>query len=136
MDLKKLGRAVRALRVRRGWRQEDLGRAVGVSRSVVWRVERGRRQGITIDTLDALAAALDASIDLVMRWEGEGLDRLLDEGHARLVDEVVRRLSALGWDVAVEVSFSRYGERGSIDVLGVAPGAPGPGGHRGQVRDP
>lgn len=122
MDLKKLGRAVRALRVRRGWRQEDLGRAVGVSRSVVWRVERGRRQGITIDTLDALAAALDASIDLVMRWEGEGLDRLLDEGHARLVDEVVRRLSALGWDVAVEVSFSRYGERGSIDVLGWHPG--------------
>ena len=93
MDLKKLGRAIRTLRVRRGWRQEDLGRAVGVSRSVVWRVERGRRPGITIDTLDALAAALGASIDLVLRWEGEGLDRLLDEGHARLVDEVVRRLT-------------------------------------------
>ena len=117
MDLKKVGRAVRTLRVRRGWRQEDLGRAVGVSRSVVWRVERGRRPGITIDTLDALAAALGASIDLVLRWEGEGLDRLLDEGHARLVDEVVRRLTALGWVVAVEVSFSRYGERGSIDVM-------------------
>ena len=117
MDLRKVGRAVRTLRMHRGWRQEDLGRAVGVSRSVVWRVERGRRPGITIDTLDAVAAALGASIDMVLRWEGEGLDRLLDEGHARLVDEVVRRLTALGWVVAVEVSFSRYGERGSIDVM-------------------
>ena len=26
-------------------------------------------------------------------------------------------LRGLGWDVAVEVSFSRFGERGSIDVL-------------------
>jgi hypothetical protein len=29
---------------------------------------------------------------------------------------VVRRLVAHGWDVAVEVSFARNGERGSIDV--------------------
>ena len=34
---------------------------------------------------------------------------------------VVRRLRALGWDVAVEVSFSRFGERGSIDVLAFHP---------------
>ena len=30
---------------------------------------------------------------------------------------MVGRLRALGWKVAVEVTFSRYGERGSIDVL-------------------
>ena len=54
---------------------------------------------------------------IALRWHGEELDRLLDEAHARLVDEVVRRSTVLGWVVAVEVSFSRYGERGSIDVL-------------------
>ncbi len=55
--------------------------------------------------------------ELLLRWNGEGLDRLLDERHASLVEAVVRRLRALGWDVAVEVSFSRFGERGAIDVL-------------------
>ena len=30
-------------------------------------------------------------------------------------------LLALGWEVAVEVSFSRFGERGSIDVLAFYP---------------
>ena len=67
---------------------------------------------MTLDAIDGLAAALGATTDLALRWQGEGMDRLLDEGHARLVDAVVRRLVALGWDVAVEVSFSRYGERG------------------------
>jgi len=43
------------------------------------------------------------------------------EAHARLVEWVVRRLQAFGWDVAVEVSFSRDGERGSIDVLAFHP---------------
>ena len=96
-----------------GWRQEDLGRAVG--RLAVGGLARGARQaarGSRSTPSTRLAAALDASIDLVLRWEGEGLDRLLDEGHARLVDVVVRRLSALGWAVAVEVSFSRYGSEG------------------------
>ena len=49
------------------------------------------------------------------------MDRLLDASHARLVDVVVRRLRELGWDVAVEVTFSHYGERGSIDVMAFHP---------------
>ena len=69
----------------------------------------------------SVAIALGASTDLLMRWRGEGLDRLLDEAHARLVEVVVRRLRSLGWEVAVEVSFSRGGERGSIDVLAFHP---------------
>jgi XRE family transcriptional regulator, regulator of sulfur utilization len=122
VDLARFGRSVRALRVRRGWRQEDLADEAGVGRSVVGRMERGERAGLTLDTLEAIAAALGATADLTLRWHGEGMDRLLDEGHARLVDAVVRRLTTLGWDVAVEVSFSRYGERGSIDVMAWHPG--------------
>jgi hypothetical protein len=35
---------------------------------------------------------------------------------------VVRRLTAAGWKAEVEVSFSIWGERGSIDILGLHPG--------------
>jgi len=42
---------------------------------------------------------------------------LLDAAHAGLVELVVRRLRRAGWECAVEVSFSIWGERGSVDVL-------------------
>jgi hypothetical protein len=38
-----------------------------------------------------------------------------------LVEAVVRRLTAWGWLVAAEVSFSIYGERGSVDALAFHP---------------
>ena len=52
-----------------------------------------------------------------LTWQGEGLDRLLDADHAAIVEQVVRILHDAGWLVATEVSFSIFGERGSIDVL-------------------
>jgi transcriptional regulator with XRE-family HTH domain len=107
--------------MRRGWRQEDLAREAGLSRSVVGRVERGEREGLTLDAIVAVGESLGATVDLTIRWKGEELDRLLDEGHATLVDAVVAWLRACGWDVGVEVSFSRFGERGSIDVLAFHP---------------
>jgi hypothetical protein len=68
--------------------------------------------------LSDVAAALGASLHVSVRWNGEALDRLLDEGHARLVAAVVGYLNELGWETAVEVSFAVGAERGSIDVLG------------------
>jgi transcriptional regulator with XRE-family HTH domain len=121
VDVGRVGRAIRALRVHRGWRQLDLAAAAGVSRTEVGRIERGERAGLRLDAVDAVAIALGASADIAIRWHGENLDRLLDEAHARLVDVVVERLRSLGWEVAVEVSFSRNGERGSIDVLAFNP---------------
>src|SRR5204862_498544 len=50
--------------------------------------------------------SLGASLELKLRWHGEGLDRLLDEAHARVVDATVVLLRDAGWDVAVEASFS------------------------------
>jgi hypothetical protein len=41
----------------------------------------------------------------------------LDGRHAALVETVVRRLTALGWQTAVEVTYAEYAERGAIDVL-------------------
>jgi transcriptional regulator with XRE-family HTH domain len=105
------------LRVRRGWRQADAAAEAGVSRSQVGRLERGDSRQLPLGVAERVADALGAQVELRLRWRGEGLDRLLDEAHARLVELLVRRLRALGWDVGVEVSFSSYGERGSIDVL-------------------
>jgi hypothetical protein len=44
--------------------------------------------------------------------------RLLDTGHARLVERVVLLLRAARWSVIVEYTFSHYGERGSVDIVG------------------
>jgi transcriptional regulator with XRE-family HTH domain len=116
VDLR-FGRSIRALRLRRGWRQLDLGRAANVSRSFVSKVELGDIETVSVGSLRDLAAALGASLDMRIRWRGEGLDRLLDEAHSALVDAAVLLLQAAGWEVAVEVSFSISGERGSIDIL-------------------
>jgi hypothetical protein len=80
-------------------------------------IERGRIAGARLDTVERLAAALDARLDVAIRWRGEQLDRLMDGAHAQLVDGPVRMLQHGGWEIAVEVSFSSFGERGSIDVL-------------------
>jgi transcriptional regulator with XRE-family HTH domain len=117
MDSLRIGRSLRALRIRRGLRQADVAAAAGVSRSQYGRIERGDLRGVPLDDVHAICRALQADLDVRIRWQGEGLDRLLDEAHAGLVDALVRRLAAAGWVPEVEVSFSIYGERGSIDVL-------------------
>jgi transcriptional regulator with XRE-family HTH domain len=117
VDLFRFGREVRALRRRRRWRQVDLGVAAGVSQSEISRIELGQCRATSIDTIRRVAAALDAQVTLRLHWHGEGLDRLLDAAHAGLVERVVQLLRQAGWDVATEVAFSIYGERGSVDVM-------------------
>jgi hypothetical protein len=102
-------------------RQVDVATAARLSRSLVASIDRGDVDGVTIGAITGAASSLGADVDLVLRWRGERLDRLLDEDHARLVDIVVRRLRAATWNVEVEVSFSIWGERGSIDVLAQHP---------------
>jgi transcriptional regulator with XRE-family HTH domain len=118
VDPIRFGRGIRALRRRRRWRQVDLGVAARLSRSAVSRIERGHIDEVTLRSVDAIAGALGARIDLRLSWNGEALDRLLDADHALLVEEMAGRLRRLGWQVAVEASFNVFGERGSIDVLG------------------
>lgn len=103
---------------RRGWRQEDLAAASGVSRALIARIELGRADRVTVRTLEAIASAAGARLDVRLSWNGEALDRLLDSAHAQLVELVLGRLEASGWEATPEVSFNVLGERGSIDVLG------------------
>jgi transcriptional regulator with XRE-family HTH domain len=117
MDTVRLGRQVRALRRRRGWRQEDLARAAGLSQPTISRLELGAADELTIRSIERVARSLGARLQVLLSWNGESLDRLLDADHAALVERVADELRIAGWDVGVEASFAIGGERGSIDVL-------------------
>jgi transcriptional regulator with XRE-family HTH domain len=121
VDDRRLGLQIRALRRRRNWRQADLADAAHVSQSMVSLVERGHLDGVAVRTLRAILAALDARLDLGIRWRGGALDRLIDERHATLANLIVGILTLLGWATAVEVSFNHFGDRGSIDILAFHP---------------
>jgi len=118
MEDARVGRAVRAVRVRRGLRQRDVAAAAGVAQTSVSRLERGELDGMTVERIRAIGAAVGMLVDLTPRWQGGELDRLLGVRHSRLHEEVARRFAALpGWTMAPEVTFSVFGERGAIDVL-------------------
>jgi len=121
MDVIRFGLGMRALRHRRRWTQAQLAANVNVSRSVIWRIERGQADRVSVHVLVSVAAALGARIDVRLLWQGEGLDRLLDARHASLVERVVEMLASHEWEVATEVTFNIRGERGSIDILAFHP---------------
>ena len=121
VDDQRLGAALRALRRRRRMRQVDVAAAAGVSRSTISRLERGHVGTLTLGTLRAIFAVLDARIEITPLWRGGALDRLLDERHAELVGRLAGILQGAGWETAIEVTFSHYGERGSIDILAAHP---------------
>lgn len=117
MDTIRFGLGVRALRRRRRWTQSALAVRASLSRSAIARIERGQADRFTVRALGRVCQALDARMDVRLLWHAEGLDRLLDRGHADLVDRMIGLLTTLGWTAAAEVSFSIRGERGSVDVL-------------------
>ena len=123
MDDVRIGIRFRALRHRLGRRQQDLAARAGVSHDLVSLVERGRLEEVTLRRLRRIARQLDAEFVNLLRWRGGDLDRLVDEAHARLVGLVTETLGVSGWQVRLEVAYSVYGERGSIDVLAWQPGA-------------
>ena len=99
-------------------RQKDVAADAKVARSWVSRVERGHLAGLPIDRLRAIAAALEIRVDLAASWRGGEAASVVNERHSRMHELVAARLSALsGWAFATEVTFSHWGERGTIDVL-------------------
>jgi transcriptional regulator with XRE-family HTH domain len=119
----RLGSVIRILRRRRGLTQAAFARAAGLSPALVSRLERGDIDRTDLRLLRRAFSALDARIDLIPRWRGADLDRLIDANHAALTETLVRRLSSLpAWVVHPEVTFSIFGERGSIDIVAWHPG--------------
>ena len=84
MDDIEVGRRFRAVRIHRGWRQLDLATAAGISRAGVSRIERGRFEEVDARAPSSRRAALDMRVELVARWRGGDLDRMVNARHAAL----------------------------------------------------
>lgn len=118
MDDLAVGRLLRTVRARRVWRQEDLARAAGVSRQTVSRIELGRLDGVPLGSLRRVFAAVNVRIVVAARGIGAELPRLADQHHAAMHEDAARLFVPLpGWVSVPEVTFSVFGERGSIDIL-------------------
>ncbi|HSH21197.1 MAG TPA: helix-turn-helix transcriptional regulator [Candidatus Caenarcaniphilales bacterium] len=114
----RIGRLHRVLRHRAGLTQEELARKCSVGRWKIVKLEAGELADLRLGDVDRCFAALDARLDVRGWYHGAAADRLLDEGHAGLAAQAVDVLRPYGWVSQVEVSFSEFGERGSVDVLG------------------
>jgi transcriptional regulator with XRE-family HTH domain len=121
VDDARIGRSLWVLRRRRGLTQVDVAASAGLSQSAISLIERGHVSSLSIRTVRAVFAAVDAGFQGHVAWRGGDLDRVLDEDHARLVSSFAETLQALRWAAYPEVTFSEYGERGSIDILALAP---------------
>lgn len=118
MDDLRLGAAIRAVRQRRHLRQQDVAGAAGVSHATISLVERGHCGSLSLTTIRRIAAVLDVRLDLLGRWRGGELDRLLNRRHSLLAESFAALVARTpGWIVEPEVSFAIYGERGIIDQL-------------------
>ena len=117
MNVERLGRIARVLRVRERLTQASLAARAGVSQRAVSMLERRQALALRLGTIDAIFRALGARLEVRPFWNGPELGRLLDAAHSALGASVKRRLERWGWVVRVEVSYSRYGERGRIDLV-------------------
>lgn len=117
MDDRRVGATLRALRRRAGLRQREVAARAGCHQTTVSRAERGELDTLSLGQLRRLFGALGARFDGEVRWRGGAVDRLADRRHAALVEAVARQLRSWGWTVLAEVTFSEYGERGSLDLL-------------------
>jgi transcriptional regulator with XRE-family HTH domain len=117
MDGSRIGRGLRAIRIRANSTQKEIAGSAEVPRAVIASVERGDLARVRVGQLQAIAVALQADLDIVLRWNGTELDRLLNAGHSAMHELVVGILTAAGWEVVPERSFSIWGERGVIDLL-------------------
>ncbi len=123
MDDQRFGSAIRAVRIKRGWTQQRLAEAGGLSRTTISRLERGHPGTFSLDVIRRLAGALDIRVDLIARWRGD-LDRLLNAKHSELHELVARWFAKElpAWVLAPEVSYAIYGERGVVDIVAWHPG--------------
>ena len=117
MEIQHAARAFRAVRLHLRLRQADVAARAGVSQQHVSDLERGHLGAMNTDEVARLFEALDIRAVLAVSWRGGELDRLVDERHAAVGGACADLLRPHGWEVLSEVTFSVYGERGSIDLL-------------------
>jgi len=110
----RLGRTVRAVRRQQGLTQHDVAVRAYVSQQTVSRLERGYVDGMRLRVLRSVVESLGADLAVELRTADQ--PALRDSKQAALQTWMASQLRAWGWDVAAEVSFNHYGDRGRIDV--------------------
>lgn len=118
VDDERLGLLARKIRRRIGLTQERLSELSNVPVEDICEIERGGVGRVLVDRVRAVFATLDGRLYLNPWWKGASADRLLDEDHAEMGELATSVLSAYSWQRALEVTFSDYGDRGSIDLFG------------------
>src|SRR2546423_12433966 len=96
MDDVAVGRVFRAIRLRLGWRQADVGAKSDVSQQEISEIERGQLERVALGRIRRVARVLEIRLPFAPRWRGGELDRLLDETHAAIVSYAVALLRAFG----------------------------------------
>jgi DNA-binding XRE family transcriptional regulator len=117
VDDAKAGRLIRAVRVKLVLRQEDLSAMARVDRKVIYLIESGRLAEVSVKHFRRVCGALGIESAVDLRWHGGLGDRLIDTGHAAIVELVVATLRKAGWEVMPEFSCNVFGDRGSVDIL-------------------
>ncbi len=99
-------------------RQSDVEDVSGVDQTTASLVERGALGGLTVGVIRTVGDAVGVQLEFEPRLRrGGDVPRLLDRGHAALVELVIRILRRIGWEVVAEYTFNHYGDRGSVDIV-------------------
>ena len=117
MDGLVIGRLFRRIRLRLGWRQEDVATRGGISRSFYSLIERGQIDGVSLGTLRGVARVREVRLTVEASWRGGQIERVLSGRHAAMAERVTAILVAAGFEVRPEASFNHFGERGVVDLV-------------------
>ena len=118
MSDQKVGALFRAVRIRSRKRQQDVAGGAGIARWRISAIERGHLDAISIGQMRSIASQLDIRVEIGASWRGGDGTRVVNERHSRMHELIAARLAATpGWEFATEVTFSEWGERGTIDIL-------------------
>lgn len=114
---RRVGQVHRRLRIRARLTLRMVSEKSDVPRGKLALIEANRLETLRFGEVARALAALDAELVIDASHRGAAVERLIDEGHARLVARVIELLRLDGWEVRPEVTFNHYGDRGSYDIL-------------------
>ncbi|WCE31856.1 2TM domain-containing protein [Vibrio sp. SCSIO 43137] len=77
---------VRKLRLQRGWSQEQLATHSGLSIRTIQRIERGQKPGL--ESLKALAAVFETSVDQLQQEQDMNIENSPDQQEQNAIDQV------------------------------------------------
>lgn len=110
----KLGREIRSSRNRRRLRQQVLAERVGISRSLLAKMEAGRAIGTPPEVWFALAVTLERY--LKFEFARDPMQELVDAGHADIQELVLRLGKPCGYSSGFEMRTRAADPSRSIDV--------------------